>query len=97
MHNEYTTYVSKGDNKTPSGMHNIFSVSRNFHKRIRDCKAVRDGVESDHSAVCLEISLTSIEFKEGKALSTGIIDWPKILASLQMKLHAQPTHNISKI
>ena len=60
-------------------MHDVIAVSSKILKRVRDCKVVDDGIDSDHSAVSITISLTSIKFK-GKAVSRGIIDWNKILA-----------------
>ena len=59
-------------------MHDLFVLSNNLHKRVRDCKVVEDGIESDHSAVQIKLALTSIKFKE-QDVSRGIIDWCKIL------------------
>jgi len=60
-------------------MHDIFACSISLHKRVRDCVTSLDGVASDHQAVCLKISLTSIKFKS-KAMSRGTINWSKILS-----------------
>ena len=73
----YVTYVSKGEDRTPS-MHDVFACSHSLHKRVRNCKAVDDGTESDHSAVALRIALTSIKYK-GCSVSRGVINWTKIL------------------
>ena len=79
---DYITYTSLPTAYHPHGvpsMHDIFACSLSCHKRVRDCVTSLDGVASDHQAVCLKISLTSIKFKT-KALSRGAIDWSKILS-----------------
>ena len=72
-HNNYTTYVSMGDNHTLS-MHDLFVASQTLHKRIRDQKVVNDGTDSDHSSVKLKLAITPIKFK-GNAITRGVIDW----------------------
>ena len=60
-------------------MHDVVACVKSMHKHVRNCKAVDNGTESDHSAVALCIALTSIKYK-GSAAMRGIIDWAKILA-----------------
>ena len=42
-------------------MLDMFSASKNLFKKALDCKVADNGVRSDHSAVQLEISMTSIK------------------------------------
>ena len=75
-HENYTIYVSKGLDKTPS-MHDIFAIAQTTHKQIWDCKAVNDGAESDHAAVAIKLAITSIKFKHNTVIKGGT-DWMKI-------------------
>ena len=77
QHSNYTTYVSKGDDKMPS-MHDVFVAAGDLHRRIRDCKTVDDGIDSNHAAVAIKLAITSIKFK-GRAISRGTVNWEKIL------------------
>jgi len=60
-HDEYATYFDKCD-KLPV-MYDIFATSQSFHKRVRDCKVVDSGIESDHDAVMISITITTIKYK----------------------------------
>ena len=53
-------------------------VSCNGAGKVYDCKVWKNGTMSDHSAILLKISLTSLKAKTPDSLSTGIIDWHKI-------------------
>jgi len=95
QHNEYATFVSLGDDRTPS-MHDVISVSQAFHKRVRNCQVVDDGVDSDHSAVCITISLTSIKFK-GKAISKESSTGTRYLLMSRRELCIPNTSRISPL
>jgi hypothetical protein len=78
---EYVTYTSIPTNHHPTGipsMHDVFACLQSLHKRIHDCQAVLHGVVSDHKAVRLKLTLSSVKFK-AQAISRGTIDWPKIM------------------
>jgi hypothetical protein len=66
-------------------MHDIFACSISLHKRIRDCVTSLEGVASNHHAVRLTISLTSIKFKP-KAVTKGTTDWSKILSESHSRM-----------
>jgi hypothetical protein len=66
-------------------MHDVLVCSQSTHKRIHDCKATDDGINSDHSAVSLDLILTSIKFKE-RTVSRGKIDWRKIASDDQLQI-----------
>ena len=74
--NNYTTYMSKGINKTPS-MHGIFTIAQTAHKKTRDCKSVNDGAESDHADLYIKISITYIKLKHNTVTNIRT-DWTKI-------------------
>ena len=63
--------------KTPI-MHDIFTIAQTTHKRIRYCKSVSNGAESDHAAVEIESDITSIKLKQD-AVIKGVNDWTNIL------------------
>ena len=69
-------------------MHDIFACFTSLHKRVRDCVTSLDGVASNHQAVRLKISLTSIKFKP-KTMTRGAINWSQILSDE----HTQMVYN----
>ncbi len=78
-------------------MHDIFACSISLHKRIRDCVTSLKGVASDHHAVRLTLSLTSIKFKP-KAVTNGTFNWSQILSDGNSRMMyndhlLQTTHN----
>jgi hypothetical protein len=85
---EYVTYTSLPNSLYPQGvpsMHDIFASSQSLHKWIRICKAVLDGVKSDHRAVQQKIMLLSIKFKS-RVVSRGTINWQKILSDENLQM-----------
>ena len=72
----YTTFTNIKDNE--SSMIDIFACSKNLHCRICHCQAVFNGVESDHTAVQLDLVLTSLKRTTSHALTCGSTDWRKI-------------------
>jgi hypothetical protein len=77
-HKNYTTHISQFHNPpTPLTLDSI-SVSIKGSERVKDCKVWHKGVDSDHSAIKLTFSLTSIKYKASLKLSAGEIDWHKI-------------------
>jgi exonuclease III len=63
---EYVTYTSIPTNHYSNGvpsMHDIFACSQSLHKIIHDCQVVLHGVASDHKAVRLKLTLSSVKFK----------------------------------
>ena len=68
--------MSKGIDKTPS-MHDIFSIDKTTHKRIRGCKAVNNGAEIYHEAVEIKLAIMYIKFKHNKFIE-GVADWMNI-------------------
>jgi hypothetical protein len=55
------------------------SVSKSGSNRVHNCKVWNLGVESDHSAILMKFSLTSIKFNtKSKELNQGEIDWDSI-------------------
>ena len=75
-HSSYDTYYHKSD-QLPV-MYDIIATSQSFHKRVRDCKVVDNGVESDHKAVKISITITSIKYK-ARAVPRSTILWRRIL------------------
>jgi hypothetical protein len=55
------------------------SVSKSGSNGVHNCKVWNLGVESDHSAILMKFSLTSIKFNtKSKELNQGEIDWDSI-------------------
>ena len=80
---DYATYTSIPTVHHPHGvpsMHDVFACSQSFHKHVHDCKMTPQGVESDHKAVCLHLTLSSVKFKARNSMKVGTINWPKILS-----------------
>ena len=69
----YTTYVSKGLEKTPS-IYDIFAITKTTHKLIRDFKAVRNLAESDQVAIEIKLTIQYIKLKHN-AVIKGVSDW----------------------
>ncbi len=59
-------------------MIDIFSCAKNFHYRIRNCRTVAEGVESNHAAVQLNLVLTLLQRTDSTPLTRGTTDWQKI-------------------
>ena len=59
-------------------MIDIFACAKSLHCRIRNCHVIAEGVESDHTAVRLDLILTSIKKVNSTALNRGTTDWRKI-------------------
>jgi hypothetical protein len=59
-------------------MINIFACAKQLHYRIRNCRTVDNGIDSDHAAVCLDLVLTLLKRSDSTALTQGTTDWQKI-------------------
>jgi len=68
-------------------MIDIFACSKQLHCRVRNCRVVLDGVESDHTAVQLDLVLTSLKRTASHALTCGSTDWRKIATDPTTKQH----------
>ena len=62
-------------------MLDVIVYSKTLHKRINNCRVILDGLDSNHRAVCLDLVLTSIKFKETQLLYGSTINWRKILTN----------------
>ena len=60
-----TTHITWRNTNASKSQHmlDVFSVSSNIFKRVRDCHTTKYGVDSDHTAVIIKLELTSISFK----------------------------------
>jgi hypothetical protein len=79
-HKHYTTHWSN----LSKDWHMLDYVwSTNDIKRVKDCRVWANNgmINSDHSAVIIEISLTSIQHKVDNRITTEIIDWKEILSN----------------
>ena len=74
-HDSYDTYYHK--NGQFPVMYDIFATSQSLHKRVRDCKVVDNGVESDHKAVKMSITITTIKYR-ARDVPRGTISWRRI-------------------
>jgi hypothetical protein len=59
-------------------MTDIFACSKQLNCHICNCHAVMNGVESNHSAVRLDLALTSFKCTPPTALDCVTTDWHKI-------------------
>jgi hypothetical protein len=78
---EYATYSSIPTTHHPQGipsMHDIFMCLQSLHKRVRDRNTILEGVNSNHHAVTLKLTLTSIKVQQSCAISKGATNWRKI-------------------
>jgi len=72
----HTTFTNvKDGDKT---MIDKFACAKSFHCRVRNCCTIAEGVESDHTAVSLDLVLTSLKRTDLTALFRGTTDWRKI-------------------
>ena len=72
----HTTFANiKDGDKT---MIDIFACAKNLHCRVRNCRTIAYGIESDHTAVQLDLVLTSLKRTASTALHRGTTDWRKI-------------------
>ncbi len=62
----HCTYTNIGPND--GTMIDIFACAKQLHCHVHNCRAVIDGVKSDHSAVRLDLVLTSLKHKLSTAL-----------------------------
>jgi hypothetical protein len=69
------------------------SVSLNGVNRVRDCKVWNQGIDSDHSALLLQLNLnlTSIKYKCSDSLALGSIDWHSIKNNQELNSHFNST------
>ncbi len=68
-------------------MINIFACVKQLHCRVRNCRAVIDGVEIDHSAVRLDLALTLLKHKSSTALDQITTNWCKIVEDKATNTH----------
>ncbi len=61
-----------------SHMLNVIVCSALLYKHIHNCCTIVDGLDSDHRAVCMDLNLTSINYKTKTLMNCGNIDWRKI-------------------
>jgi hypothetical protein len=61
-----------------SHMLDVIACSALLHKRIHNCCTILDGLDSDHSAVHMDLNLMSIKYKAKMSMNCGNIDWRKI-------------------
>ena len=72
----HTTFTNvKDSDKT---MIDIFACAKSLHCQVRNCRTIAEGVESDHTAVRLDLVLTSLKRTDLTALFRGTTDWRKI-------------------
>jgi hypothetical protein len=73
----HTTFTNvKDSDKT---MIDIFACAKSLHCRVRNCRTIAEGVESDHTAVRLDLVLTSLKRTYSTACFRGTTDWRKIV------------------
>lgn len=58
-------------------MYDICAILQ-FHKHVRDCSVIEDGIESDHFAVRLRIMITKIKYKARTPKPRDQAHWTKI-------------------
>ncbi len=62
-------------------MIDIFVCSQQLHCQVHNCRITSDGVESNHSAVRLDLTMTSLKHKMSTTLTHGTINWHKIASN----------------
>jgi hypothetical protein len=67
-------------------MHDIFMCLQSLHKRVRDRNTILEGVNSNHHAVTLKLTLTSIKVQQSCAISKGATDWWKIQSDEHIRM-----------
>jgi hypothetical protein len=72
-------------------MIDIFACAKQLHCRVRNCRAVIDGGESDHSAVQLDLAITSLKHKLSTAIDRGTTNWGKIVEDKAMNTRYNDT------
>ena len=74
-----TSYATHASYLPPSlpQMLDIFSISSTAFKRVRNC-SLFPGIPSDHGAVGINISLSSIKHIGERKVTRGVINWEKI-------------------
>jgi hypothetical protein len=73
----HCTYTNIGTND--GTMIHIFACAKQLHCRVCNCRAVIDGVESDHSAVQLDLAITSLKRKSSTTIDQATTNWRKIV------------------
>ena len=58
-------------------MHGILTIAQKTYKKIRDCKAVNYGEESNHADVSIKLYIKYIKFEHSKVIK-GDTDWTRI-------------------
>ena len=71
-------YTFKNINDGEQSMIDIFACSHQLHCKIKNCCITLDGIESDHTAVRLDVVMTSLKHTASPELTRGKIDWNKI-------------------
>ena len=74
--NNHTTFTNIKDGA--ESMIDIFACAKTLHCRVRHCRTIEYGIESDHTAVQLDLVLTSLKRTTSTALHRGTTDWRKI-------------------
>jgi exonuclease III len=74
-HSTWTNNRPTSTGIADSHMLDLLICSATLHKWTRNCCTKLDGLDSDHSAVALELNLTSIKYKAKSSLNRGDIYW----------------------
>ena len=73
------TYFRRSFNSTRSPhILDNFIFSRQFFRRVKDCKVVNIGMRRDHTSILTSFKLTSIKFKVNEKIVSHI-DWKLIV------------------
>ncbi len=73
--NHYTfTNINDGEHT----MIDVFACSQQLHCGVHNCRTTSGGVESDHSAVRLDLMMMLLKHRASTALTQGTTDWQKI-------------------
>jgi hypothetical protein len=80
-------YTFTNINNGKQTMIDVFECSQQLHCQVHNCRITLDGVESNHSAVRLDLTMTSLKHKTSTTLARGTIDWCKIASNTATNEH----------
>ncbi len=80
-------YTFTNINNGKQTMIDVFACSQQLHCQVHNCRIMTDRVQSNHSAVRLDLTMMSLKHKMSTTLTRGTINWHKIASNTATNEH----------
>ena len=73
-HGTWTSNRPTSTGQADSHMLDLIVCSTTLHKRVKHCYVAPNGLNSDHRAVCMQLNLTLLKYKDKASFNGGVTD-----------------------